>query len=460
VQALDSGRHKSSQPRHIKGKWLVDISSAISKSVARCFRSACHGSQGRLITSEGIFHAPQINSAVNDVNFRMSSYRLGTQDVHNLRPSATGIGFDFSQLLADLSTASASLARGPDLDLNSDPVGAFSFFAGHSSSPTNELTHIPDPHCSESLTLAPPNASRFADSYPVSGEASDNYHTDVPSLRQSSSSFTGLRSQLLPDPVNLPSDSFSPGPASGHQDSVTHFSNDLVPPLAIPISEVGLSALPHVNRCQGDPQVMLPRFSADVSNSWASSHSEVLGGSAAAASRLVPPSLPHTVSSPQLGLTSRALQPCGQHLGHPRWTLPHSLSVVSSADNECSADTRQCISALPIGCAAAFNDLSAHAFHATGHHMGDPRMTLPRFSPVSGSTSSASHSAAHCFTGTGATLAGPRLLPQSDPNRCGVSFSLLLSSSPPLVAKGLSDSTCRSLPLFAPSNEEAASSLA
>ena len=58
VHAIVSGAHGSSQPRHIKGRWLTDISSVINKCVARCYKSAAHGSQGRRTALEGLLRPP------------------------------------------------------------------------------------------------------------------------------------------------------------------------------------------------------------------------------------------------------------------------------------------------------------------------------------------------------------------------------------------------------------------
>ena len=83
--AMEANSTSSAQPRHIKTRWLVDISACIIKSVARRFRSSAYGSQGKRSSLESLFPGPSIDPQCETVAFHISSPTVSVQ--HNIRPS-------------------------------------------------------------------------------------------------------------------------------------------------------------------------------------------------------------------------------------------------------------------------------------------------------------------------------------------------------------------------------------
>ena len=89
VHAIVSGAHGSSQPRHIKGRWLTDISSVINKCVARCYKSAAHGSQGRRTALEGLLRPPVSQDGADPSLLLPPPPHVAS--THNIRSVAPGL---------------------------------------------------------------------------------------------------------------------------------------------------------------------------------------------------------------------------------------------------------------------------------------------------------------------------------------------------------------------------------
>ena len=212
VHAIVSGAHGSSQPRHIKGKWLTDISAVINKCVARCYKSAACGSQGRRTALEGLLRPPDPGPQLDPSLLLPPPPHIST--AHNLRSVVPTLS-----LHPGLSSGVAAQCAPP---ISAFPSGAL---ASTPLFPPSPPSSPPSPH--SQATFSP--CSQRTDIGSLAFAVSASPPANLPLSTQltctpfsQNNSFTQLHLDAAPSPTAAQTFSFS-RPAMS-------FSNAPVPP--------------------------------------------------------------------------------------------------------------------------------------------------------------------------------------------------------------------------------------